>query len=279
MDSGEILLIDFDAAHLDGALSLSVEAGWPHRRQDWEMVLQLSVGVVALDGTRVVGTVLATPFGTDSATINMVIVAKAARGHGLGRRLVQAALDRCKGRDCRLTATRDGLPLYEKLGFKAAGAIQQHQGVSPGGEAPANVAWATIEDIPTLAKLDRQACGMDRNELIVALAAKGRIAVLRQDNQIGGFAGLRTFGSGEVVGPMVATSDDNARDLLSFVFAARPGAFLRVDTLDAAALGPWLTAQGLPQVGGGIAMRRGAIHAAPPATPFQTYALASQALG
>jgi hypothetical protein len=120
---------------------------------------------------------------------------------------------------------------------------------------------------------------MDRSDLIAAIALQGRFAVLTRDKAIVGFAGLRMFGRGEVIGPVVAISDEDARDLLTFMFAARPGAFLRVDTSDAAGLAPWLAAQGLAHVGGGIAMRRDAPAAQRPATAFRTFALASQALG
>ena len=61
--------------HLDGAVALSRarRAGRIARRTgSWS--LGLSRGIAALDGDRVVGTVLVTPFGTDCATINMVIV-------------------------------------------------------------------------------------------------------------------------------------------------------------------------------------------------------------
>ena len=47
----------------------------------------------ACDDGRVVATTMMTPFGSDCATINMVIVDAAMRGRGLGRRLMDAALD------------------------------------------------------------------------------------------------------------------------------------------------------------------------------------------
>jgi hypothetical protein len=80
------------------------------------------------------------------------------------------------------------------------------------------------------------------------------------------------------VGPVVAAPGNDARMLMSFLFAARPGAFLRVDTPRTSGLAPWLAEQGLAHVGGGIAMRRGG-HASGQAAGVQTFALASQALG
>ena len=59
---------------LGEAVSLSRQAQWPHRLEDWALVLAQSRGLAALDGERLVGTALATPFGADGATVNMVLV-------------------------------------------------------------------------------------------------------------------------------------------------------------------------------------------------------------
>ena len=50
-------------AHLDGAVALSRAEGWPHRLEDWALILGLSRGIAAFDGDRLVGTAMATPFG------------------------------------------------------------------------------------------------------------------------------------------------------------------------------------------------------------------------
>lgn len=283
MDQGTIDLVAFDESHLDGAVLLSREAGWPHRREDWAMLLMLSHGFVALQGDTVVGTAMLTPFGDDCATVNMVIVAASMRGRGLGRRLMDAALAACGARECRLTATADGLPLYEKLGFRATHEIRQHQGIPtlalPDSATEAMVAdWAGPADFAVVTELDHQALGMDRRPLLRLLGDLGRMAVLRDAGQVVSYAALRPFGRGDVIGPVVANTAEQAKALLSFVIASRPGAFLRVDTAEWERLSPWLAARGLAAVGGGIAMRRNA--AIPqPTGPAKPFALASQALG
>ncbi|TGQ31026.1 MULTISPECIES: GNAT family N-acetyltransferase [unclassified Mesorhizobium] len=278
MHTTEITLVDFAPEHLDGAVALSSQAGWPHRREDWAMMLALSTGTVALEGDRVVGTTLVTRYGKAAATINMVIVDAVMRGRGIGRKLMDLALQATEGRECRLVATGEGLPLYEKLGFRATGEISQHQGMPVETGSSADVAWATSDDIGRLVELDRSACGMDRSGLIGLLSEQARIAVLRRPEGPAGFAALRVFGRGKVAGPVVAETADDARNLLSFLFAAGHGGLVRVDTPNGSGLSPWLAELGLAKVGGGIAMRRDG--AASPATSrAQTYALASQALG
>lgn len=282
MDQETIALVAFDESHLDAALRLSREAGWPHRREDWAMLLSLSQGFVALSGDDVVGTAMMTPFGADVATINMVIVAATMRGRGLGRRLMDAALHACGERECRLTATADGLPLYEKLGFRTTHEICQHQGELSSetalSSATSGVAWAQAADVAAIAALDRQALGMDRSDLLHRLSETARVAVLREGNRIAGYGALRAFGRGEVIGPVVAPDESQAQAILSFLIRARSGSFLRVDTSVPAGLSPWLAACGLAQVGGGIAMRRSP-ESPPPTGPAKPFALASQALG
>jgi len=283
MDQDTIDLVACDESHLDGALRLSREAGWPHRREDWAMLLSLSHGFVALQGDDVVGTAMLTPFGDTCAAINMVIVAASARGRGLGRRLMDAALEACGRRECRLIATAEGVPLYEKLGFHATHEIRQHQGIPAPLPADAAISamdldWADSAEFSAVVELDRLALGMDRRPLLKLLAESGRIAVLREAGQVVGYAALRQFGRGEVIGPVIADAPERAQALLSFVIASRPGAFLRVDTPEWQQLSPWLAARGLAAVGGGIAMRRN--QASPkPIGPAKPFALASQALG
>ena len=262
-------------AHLDGAVALSRAEGWPHRLEDWALILGLSRGIAALDGDRLVGTAMATPFGPAGA-LSMIVVARDWRGRGLARAMLERLMEG-DARQWRLIATADGLPLYAKLGFVETHRIVQQQGPVASGAALEGVAWAEAGDTDAIAALDRAATGMDRAGLVAALAGAGRLAVIRDESGLAGYAALRRFGRGEVAGPVVARDAADARRLLAFLFASRPGAFLRVDIPEASGLGDWLAAQGLAPVGGGIAMIRGGAPAAAP--EFQSFALAAQALG
>jgi len=280
MTTSQITFETMTPDHLDGAVVLSKQAGWPHRRDDWALVLALSKGVVALEDGAVVGTAMATPLGDDVATINMVIVDETMRGRGVGRKLMQAALDAATGRTCLLVATQDGLPLYEKLGFVANGEIIQHQGVVAEVEAPQNVDWASARDFPHLVSLDHQATGHDRGALMQILNKAASFAVIRNGEQIIAFAGIREFGRGKVIGPVVAKTDNDARSLIDFLLAENAGKFIRVDANVTTNLGNWLTERGLFHVGGGITMRR-ALHLKVERrdSEYRTYALVNQALG
>ncbi|ACI57671.1 GCN5-related N-acetyltransferase (plasmid) [Rhizobium leguminosarum bv. trifolii WSM2304] len=277
MQTSQIDFAAFGSEHLGAALKLSRQAGWPHRPEDWEMAHALSEGVVAIEGDRVVGTVLVTPYRQDCATINMVIVDEAMRGRGLGRKLMQAAIELAGDRPLRLVATADGLPLYEKLGFRQTGRILQHQGIAAECAAPTATSAAATTDFSAITELDRQAFGADRADLIAYLAKVGELAVLRRNGRVTGFAVLRSFGRGEVIGPVIAGNVEDAKALVTHFIARRPGVFLRVDTTAAAGLSGWLAEQGFAHVGGGIAMMKPSIPAADSVATI--FALANQALG
>lgn len=276
--------VAFEPQHLKDALALSRQAQWPHRLEDWSLALAISQGMVAVDAesSQVVGSVLMTPYGDDAATINMVIVDEGWRGQGLGRRLMDHAMALAGDRPLRLVATSDGLPLYEKLGFREVGTVLQHQGEA--GPVPPlatdDVTPAGTGDRAAIAALDRQAFGADRGPLLERFAGIGSFTLLRRNGVPVGFAALRDFGRGQVIGPVVAPDADGAKALIGPIVAAHPGKFLRVDTTADTGLGPWLADCGLRPVGGGIAMRRPAPAAVPPSTsPVSTFALASQAFG
>ncbi|NKL98500.1 GNAT family N-acetyltransferase [Rhizobium leguminosarum bv. viciae] len=278
MQTESIVLAPFEAHHLDDAVALSRAAGWAHRREDWELIWSLSEGRIALAGDRVVGTALMTPFGDTCSAINMIIVDESQRGRGLGRKLTTAVLELGENRECRLTATNDGLPIYEKLGFVATHQIVRHQGNVSRVNAPENVEWVEPDALPAIKALDRAAFGASRDALIDVLAKQGRFAAIRNDDRIVAFASTRLFGKGEVVGPVVAENVEQARDLLAFILSGKEGHFVRIDIPEQTGLSSQLEDWGMPQEGEVVAMVRGAVGRSQ--TPaVQTFCLASQAIG
>lgn len=275
----QIDITAFGAEHLEGAVALSRGEQWPHRPEDWMMLQQLSAGVVALDADgKVVGTTFMTPYAEDYAMINLVIVDKSMRGLGLGRKMMERAIELAGNRPQRLTATQDGLPLYEKLGFVATGTVCQHQGLVQPVARPDGIETMQADDIDQIKAMDRMALAADRSELIDAILAQGQVALIRKAGQITAWAAIRAFGRGEVIGPVIANSLENARDLIAYHASSRSGCFLRVDTGSETGLSPWLEEIGLAHVGGGVTMRRPFSQDTEHPGP-KVFALASQALG
>jgi len=242
-------------------------------------MLGVSEGVVAIIDGHVVGTALTTLYGSDAATSNMIIVEDKMQGRGLGRRLMDEILSKAKGRENRLIATDIGLPLYSKLGFEVTGRVKQHQGILGTISATDDrCEWDDVPDADTLYALDRAACGMDRHRLIQSLIDVGKVAVAHDRGTISGFAILRDFGRGQVVGPVICDHLDTAKSLLQFVFVSRPGTFMRVDIPEESGLYDWLSDMGLAHVGKHVHMTLNP-RVIKQDTPVHTYALVSQALG
>lgn len=267
----DIVFAAFAPEHIPGALRLSQAVDWPHRAEDWELSLSVSQGVVALADGQVVASALCTVFGP-VAMLNMIIVDGALRGRGLGRAVMERIIDLAGPREMRLVATTDGLPLYEKLGFKAESRISQHQGQARaiGGDSP--VTTGAAQDIARLARMDEAASGLSREGLLKKITEHGEVLLVDQ-----GFALLRDFGRGKVLGPVVAQDPALARALLSEAARRCEGQFLRIDLPEDSGLSDHAEALGLAPVGGGIAMRRDPRPASD--TEFKTFALVSQALG
>lgn len=274
----DIRITAFTDAHIPGALRLSRDAGWPHRAEDWALNLSVSRGVAALQGGEVVGTALCSEFG-DIVTLNMIVVDARMRGQGLGRRLMQAVFDVAGPRETRLVATQDGLPLYEKLGFTPTGKVAQHQGIAITATPDRAIREGSVDDVPRLAQMEQAASGLTREGLLHRIASGG--TVLLAEN---GFAMLRDFGRGIVIGPVVAHDGATARALITDAARRTAGTFLRIDLPEGRGLSAFVETLGLAHVGGGIAMHRQAPDATGPTLtqqtpPYLTFALVSQAVG
>ena len=264
--------------HLPGAVRLSADAGWPHREEDWRLVLDISHGFVAVQEGEVVATALATPFG-NAAMVNMVIVDASLRRKGIARVMMERVMAVADPASWHLVATDAGLPLYEAFGFRRTGKIVRYQGNVADVRSSGDACWGSSSDLAAVIRLDKAASGMDRAAMYSALSKVARIAVLRRSDGIVGHAFVRDFGRGRVVGPVVASSVGAAQSLISFIMSEDAGALLRVDTGVHTGLGAWLERNGLSaDTAGGIVMQAGTV-ASGPTGPVSVFALAAQALG
>ena len=274
----DVALVPFAAEHLEGALQLSQEMSWPYQLADWAFALELGQGFVLRNGA---GTVIATAAwwacGGTQASAGMIIVAKAAQGRGHGARLMDALLAAAHPRTITLNSTAEGLALYERRGFVRTGAIQQHQGVPEERHQapPASLVRAMApSDVEKVARLDREATGWARHQMLNRLIQVGDGHVLVRDGKPRGYAISRRFGRGHVIGPVVAESAADARALIEAALARLGQVFVRIDTGATSQLGDWLESIGLRQVGDATTMVKGP-HI-PPAGPARMFALANQ---
>ena len=246
--SSDVEITAFKASHLDEALSLSQAAGWAHQREDWEMLYQLSTGYVVRSGTRVVGTGFRTDFGLGLSTLNMIIMAQDMRGQGLGRRLMSSLMQPADDKTYRLISTRMGRPLYERLGFAEVGQLITLRG--PVGNVPktGSAEDAKDEDRGSLIRLETNSFGGDRAAFMDWLWMHTKIAVMRKHGEVTGYAALRRFAKGYVIGPVVSSSTEDAKSLISHLAKDIEGRVLCLDVTTTSALGPRLQTLGLDHV-------------------------------
>src|SRR5208283_2996647 len=269
-------------ADLQAASALTATFGWPHQADDWAFMLRLGEGVAAEQDGALVATGMIWPYGRAHAALGMVGVTEAARNRGLGRAVTERLLEIAGSRGVVLHATSAGEPLYRRLGFATVGTLHQLQGTAGQTDLQPLAEGERLRPIgrsdpAALAALDRMATGMDRGALVAALLSAGTTIVLDRDGAPAGFAVLRRFGRGDVIGPVVAPDQAGARALVAHCLAERAGQFVRIDVTEDGGLAPWLVAHGLSDAGPGLRMVRGT----PPAAigPARVFAVVSQALG
>ena len=231
---------------LSEAMSLVGKVGWPHRPEDVAPALSLGRVWRATEqrGGNLLGLAVWWPMEPNAGRVGLVIVSPHAQGRGIGRSLMNRVLQDTGSRSLKLLATKEGQPLYENLGFKSVGRSQRHQGLFQGPPSPhESVERAGIDEVAVIQKIDEQVLGVNRSEILHHLARAGDVNVLRANGKISGFAIVRPFGAGHLLGPLVAENESDALVLLRAT--VKPGE-LRVDRFtDAERLGEKLVELGL----------------------------------
>ncbi|RVU35232.1 N-acetyltransferase [Hwanghaeella grinnelliae] len=269
-----------EARHLPGALALSQEMGWPYRLEDWEFASAMGHGLVLERGAEVIGTAMWWTYGQTHACAGMIIVTAAEQGRGYGALLLDSLLQATEGRDVLLSATEEGLALYERRGFMKVGPIVQHQGLfetAVPSDSSDGIRSAMPADLPLIHTFDRQATGLDRVPLVNALAREGRLTLMERAGRIVGYVITRRFGRGYVVGPVAAECGDDAKRLILSQLSTLHGKFVRIDVHARHGLSDWLESLGLTRVSPVTAMVKG--RQPVPEGPASMFALASQSFG
>ncbi len=280
LDSYQLTLTPMEAVDIPRLHELSVGVGWPHRPEDWALLIESGTGTVARDEIgRIVGSAMWFPLGADHAAVGMVITSPRLQEHGAGRWLMGHILDQVGARGKVLNSTRAAYRLYISMGFGPLSPSYQCQGmVTANPPAPGHARPMGPEDIASVQALDAGAMGFARPEVLARLLKLSTGVVVESGGAVTGFALCRKFGRGHVVGPIVAASEEDAMALVAPFVTAMQGQFLRVDTRQPQ--GPfraYLTAAGMGLFD--TVTRMGLGPAPEPSGPAQTFGLVNQALG
>ncbi|MER6118927.1 GNAT family N-acetyltransferase [Streptomyces sp. NPDC001743] len=226
---------------------LSEDRGWPRDEHRWGLLLAAgkAYGIDDPEGKGLIATCVVTSYGPDLAVIGMLLVAGRYGRQGIARHLMHQVIESAGGASLILYATPEGRPLYEKLGFSAVGRTQRVSGhfrppaqpdsggtgvqPAPAGAAGPTVRPATAGDLPAMIRLDSEASGVDRMQLLARLPAfADHLRVAEDGGEIVGYAALWPSSESHVVGPLIARNTTTAK-LLVLSLAGATDRPLRAD--------------------------------------------------
>jgi len=226
--------VDVDFLH-----ALTASVSWPHRAADIEFLRSVGCGIAVVDGIgRVFGTAMWFPQDAALATVGLVITTPRAQANGTGRWMMAQVMERTAGYDLILNSTRPAYPLYASLGFAREATVNMRQGtIASDIPLPSGTASCTPDDLdqalPEIAAFDAKAFGANRLAMLQALSVGAVVKTLHRGGRLAGYAMRRSFGRGEVIGPIAACNDADAIDLVASNFKEMRGQFVRIDTREA----------------------------------------------
>jgi len=224
------------------AMRLKEMAKWNQTVKDWERFLFANPEgcFIAEIDRRLVGTVATIIYEGRFAWIGMVLVEPQFRGQGIGRALLERAIEHLDFRSItcmKLDATPQGKPIYEKIGFVDEYDLERWALK----KLPARVPLKTV--VPELAdvlQFDREVFGADRSALLRSLSelAPEFVQVLTTPRDITGYAFGRRGSLADSFGPWIARDKDAAALLLDSFLARSSRELVFIDCLK---LNPWAT--------------------------------------
>lgn len=262
---------------------LTQQNKWAHRPEDWKLALKFGQGVVAEIDGKPAGCGMIWQWGSDMAIIGHVIVDNNFQGKGVGFKLIERLIEICETKNIRLHATEMGIGLYRKFDFKPYGKIHQHQTRSMGSiSVPTSGIGLSIRsgkpgDAETLATIDAHTQGFCRKGFYEHQLTNETVYLLESESGCEGFAVIRKFGHGVVIGPFFAKQQLHAELLFSHCASFHIGEFVRIDTFDSPSFSVWLDNIGVPCIDSPVFMVRGETHKN--TGEFNLYGMATQALG
>lgn len=228
-------------ADLADAVSLGTNEGWNQTEADWRRILGLCPqGCFAAHApTTLVGTVTIIHYQQDLAWLGMMLVKREYRGQGIGRRLINSALNYCKDagiKTVKLDATPAGKPLYTSCGFTSEATVERWEGLAESSPAPTPGVVGFDDSLRRqFYDLDRGAFRADRRELLDRLMAEGwgqaAIVADSSSRRLAGYGLSRPGSRAFYVGPIMACDRRVALSILDAMLVRLQGKKIYLDLL------------------------------------------------
>ncbi len=213
---------------ISDGMNLSRVEGWNQTEKDWELLVSNPDNscLLAEIGDQVVGTATSMNYANEVACIGMVLVDPEFQGKGISTLLLSTLFEKLKTcKAVRLDATPAGLDssMPEKI---------------------------QAEDIQEVVEFDRYAFGANRTFLIESLIKQypDKSLILKRNNRISGFALGRSGKKYHQIGPLSASSVQDAIHLIAGALKGLRNQPVVVDILDDKQdLIDWLESMGIEQ--------------------------------
>lgn len=216
-------LVLFDANDIPGLIALSDSVGWDY--DEFEITTVMLSGKIFghknAEG-KIVSSAAITTYERNLASIGMVIVHENYRGLGLGKLATQKCIESVSEHTAiMLVATKDGEPLYKKMGFTTVDCVHKYLADNYIGAYDLASNECTIEDFnehdfADIVSLDEAAFGDQRSNFLKYRIKQSRRCIVVKDHQanIIGF-GMSIAGPiNLILGPIVAPNSQTATYIL-----------------------------------------------------------------
>ncbi|WP_394139956.1 GNAT family N-acetyltransferase [Cytobacillus oceanisediminis] len=230
-------LVELNQSDILGLIELSASVGWDYDEHEIGTVLSSGkiFGHKNAQG-KIVSSAASIPYDTHLASIGMVIVHEEYRGLGLGKEVTQKCVNNIsKTSSIMLIATKEGKPLYEKMGFKTVDFVHKYlcdRFTATNTVCPSGIAIENFKDsdFRAILEIDQAAYGDKRSLFLCNRIKQSNQCVVVKDDRgkIIGY-GLSILGPiNLLLGPIAAPDSKTAALILHRLAVNYPGK-LRID--------------------------------------------------
>jgi GNAT superfamily N-acetyltransferase len=261
-------------------IALAQQVGWPDDEGDWRALHKAALVLGVRRAGQLVGHGALALYPPNAGSIAKMVVAPGAQRQGIGAAILDALLAEAERRGLTtlgLVATPLGQPLYESRGFKVTGEVAVFIGTAAALERPGDP-LTPVGEIEAVIAYERKFIVCSRAAMLRGRQGEASASAVARapDGSVCGFAFAVAKSPYLLVGPVIADTEEVARDLIRAVLARNVGP-VRIDVpAEQMGLRGWLQSLGLPDKGLRAEMARGG--ALPWRVP-QRFVLASQAWG
>ncbi|MBT3273313.1 MAG: GNAT family N-acetyltransferase [Spirochaetales bacterium] len=240
---------------ISGARRLQHLEHWNQNVNDWELFLSANpdgcfvAAAPEQNSETIVGTITSIRYGTQICWISMLLVDPGWRGLGIGKSLMELAIDaNVEICDCLcLDATPAGEPIYQKLGFRAGLHLERWFATAVTTTAVTTTAVTTtavttdgaavecdaldVRDLSTILHLDKEAFGADRSPVLTHLIRESPESAwgCGKGSSLDGYILGRTGDRFHHLGPLVARNTHDACYLLTCALPSAAGKSVIID--------------------------------------------------